>query len=631
MGKNLISIDNLHKEFPSKVICERESLGIFENEKIGILGVNGCGKTTFLKILDGSEAPDSGNITLRKGTTCTYLPQIPILDPDSTIYQHIYNSDHPEFRLLRKYYRNLYLLEIKPTPKLEEEHKNLMKQIESQNAWRIEIKAKSYLTKLGFDDIYQKISTLSGGQRRRVDLARVLMDQPDILLLDEPTNHLDIDTIEWFQNYLANYNGSVIFVTHDRYFLDAVTDKIMEIDAGKIRFYKGNYSYYIKQKEMEKIDKQRKEIRRKSQLKKELKWLKRGAKARTSKPKDHVDRVKELLDKSYLTETKDLDISFQTKRMGKTILNLKSLGKKFGEKILFENFSHNFQKMERIGILGANGCGKTSLLKIITGELKQSSGSLKVGVNTSFSYFKQHIKEFDDDQQVIDYIKDQAENIRTKDGALHSADEMLQRFLFSKKQQQNKIGTLSGGEKKRLYLLRSLMFGSNFIIMDEPTNDLDIKTLEILEDYLDAFKGCILIVSHDRYFLDRTIDHLFIFEDNKIVKFPGNYSDYLLVKRFQDNEKKNNLQQKSSYKKNKTLNKLSYNETRELKIIEKEIPALEENLRKLDSKIENDAAELSASDFDEITKKQQNIRDKLDGLERRWLELSEKKERLENH
>ena len=625
MTKNIISIKNLKKEFSEKIICENETFGIHEKDKIGLIGINGCGKTTLLKMLVGIESADEGTITFRKDITTGYLPQIPQLNPELSIYEQIYFSEKKEFHLIRKYYKILDELKSHQS-KLNEEYQKLIKEMDAQNVWEIEIKAKSILSKLGFKDISQKIKILSGGQKRRVDLARVLMDDPDVLFLDEPTNHLDIDTIEWLQEYFRNYNGIIVFITHDRYFLDAVANKIMEIEKGKIRFYYGNYSYYLKKKEMESIDLQRKEIRRTSQLKKELKWLQRGAKARTSKPKDHLDRVKELIDKSYLTNDSELDISFVNKRMGKTILEIHNVAKSY-EKELFKNFSHIFQKNERIGIIGANGCGKTTLLKMITNEIKPDAGKIKAGMNTHFSYFKQDAGDFSKNKTVIEYIREFADNIRTSDGVLHSASEMLQKFLFDKKMQQNKISSLSGGEKKRLYLLRSLMFGSNFIILDEPTNDLDIKTLEILEDYLDAFKGCILVVSHDRFFLDRVVDYLFIFEQDRIVKFPGNYSDYLLVKRFREektkiqNTKKTKLL-KTKIQKEKTT-KLSYNEKRELEFLENEIEELEDRKIQLEKKIENEASSLSHLDFKSITDELKKIEDKLNKSSERWLELEE--------
>ncbi|MCK5050967.1 MAG: ABC-F family ATP-binding cassette domain-containing protein [Candidatus Cloacimonetes bacterium] len=626
MSKNIISIEELNKSFAEKLICKNSSFGIFKNEKIGLVGINGCGKSTLLKLLVGIEPADSGKITFRKNIRTGYLPQIPQLDPQKTIYEEIYFSDHPQFDLLRKYYRILNKLETEPTKALEEEHHRIIKEIEINDAWKIEVKAKSILDKFGFSDINLKISTLSGGQKRRIDLARVLMDEPDVLLLDEPTNHLDIDTIEWFQDYLSNYKGTIIFVTHDRYFLDAVSDKIIEMENGKINFFKGNYSYYLRKKEQLDIDVQRKETRRKAQLKKELKWLRRGARARTSKPKDHLHRVKELIDKSYLSENQDLDISFKTKRLGKTILEIRNISKQYDDKILFSNFNHNFQKLERIGIIGLNGCGKTTLLRCIMEEIEPDNGSIKIGVNTSFSYFQQYIDELDINQTVLGYIQSFAHNIRTADGILHSASEMLQRFLFDGKMQQSKLENLSGGEKKRLYLLRSLMFGNNFIILDEPTNDLDIRTLEILEDYLDAFKGCIIVVSHDRYFLDRVTDYLFVFDDDRIIKFPGNYSDFLLVKKYRDEEKKKKKKKLENKKQKikKVSSKLNFKEKREIKLIEKEMGNIEDKISTLNGRIENEASILSPADFREITNELEELKVRLDEHEFRWLELDEK-------
>lgn len=628
MNKNIVSVKNLHKEFPGKIICENETFGIFEGDKIGILGVNGCGKTTFLKMLTQLEFPDSGEIVFRNDIKISYLPQIPELNPQFTIYEQIYFSDEKEFKLLREYHKLSEKLEKNYSAELEKKRQFLIKQIDAADGWDIERKAKSFLNKLGFENLSLKIETLSGGEKRRIDLARVLMNKPDLLILDEPTNHLDIETIEWLQEYLSDYSGTIIFVTHDRYFLDVVSNKIMNMENGKIRFYKGNYSFYLRQKELELTDLQRKETRRTAQLKKEMKWLQRGARARTSKPKNHIERVKELLSKSYLTADNELDISFQTKRMGKTILELHNVGKEFRGKQLFRNFSHIFQKNERIGIIGANGCGKTTLLKLITGEEKPSSGNIKVGKNTHFAYYKQQQENFPKNASILDYIRDFSENIRTEDGNLHSASEMLRKFLFDKKMQQNKISSLSGGEKKRLYLLRSLMFGSNFIILDEPTNDLDIRTLEILEDYLDAFKGCLLIVSHDRFFLDRVVDYLFIFEDNEIIKFPGNYSDYLLVKRFRNEEKKEKRLRKSAVSKprKKETKKLSFNEKRELDQIEKNISELEERKSELENKIETEAANLSHTEFAEISSELEKIEKNLNKLTERWLELEEKNE-----
>ena len=628
MSKNIISIEKLTKSFAEKVICQDASFGIHENEKIGLIGINGCGKSTFLKMLTDKEPLDSGSIIYRSNTKIGYLPQIPELDNDLTVYQQIYYSNNPKYRLLRRYHQ----LEDKmkksniDLPELVTEQQRLMTEIEAKQVWDIEVKAKKFLDILGFSDLNINTGILSGGQKRRLDLARVLMDDPDILILDEPTNHLDVDIIEWLQEYLLNYKGIIIFVTHDRYFLDAVSNRVMEMENGKIRFYDGNYGYYLQKKEFDLLDSERKETRRQAQLKKEIKWLHRGAKARTSKPKNHIDRVKELIDKSYLVSNAELEIAFASKRMGKTILELKNVSKSYDDMHLFTGFSHVFQKLERIGVIGTNGCGKTTLLRLITSEETPDKGSLKIGLNTKFSYFRQENHEFKPEQKVLDYIKDYAENIRTQDGVLHSASEMLQKFLFDGKMQQSKLKSLSGGEKKRLYLLSSLMFGANFIILDEPTNDLDIKTLEILEDYLDAFKGCIITVSHDRYFLDRVVDFLFVFTDKGIIKFPGNYSDYLLVKRFQNDEiqeaKALENQQLHLQKKAEKPKRIGYLQLREMEEIENKIEQLELDKKKLQEQILKNAATMKPADFKENSQKHETIDQELCELEERWLDLS---------
>ena len=621
MKKNIFSCETVSKAFAEKIICTKQSFGIHEHDKIGLIGINGCGKSTLLKMLHGIEPIDEGTITLRNEIKVNYLPQIPDLNPENTVMEELYFSNQEDFKRLRKYYQKLKELEHGRSS--QQEIDDIIRTIDAADGWKIENTARSYLSKLGLEEENKPISQLSGGQKRKLDLVRVLMDEADVLLLDEPTNHLDIESIEWLQDFLANFGGTIIFITHDRYFLDVVSTKIMEISQGNIRFYEGNYSFYLRKKEMEQIDLERKETRRQAQLKKEIKWLQRGAKARTSKPKNHLDRVRELIDKSYLTNDSELNISFQTKRLGKTILELKKVSKQYDSKVLFKDFQHIFQKKERIGLIGPNGCGKTTLLKVITQEIEATNGFVKKGLHTKFAYFRQDQEDFDGDKSVLQYIQDYANYIRTKDGVLHSSREMLERFLFDGKMQQSKLRSLSGGERKRLYLLRSLMFGSNFIILDEPTNDLDIKTLEILEDYLDAFDGCLLVVSHDRYFLDRTVDYLFVFEKKGIRKFPGNYSDYLLVKRYYEEEKVEKKNTKPV--KNKT-NKLSYNEKRELQNLEKRLEDIEKQLNFLHTKIEKEAATLTSDDFTKVTEEMSDFEQEKEKLETRWLELSEKEE-----
>ncbi len=621
MSKIILSVENLSKAFAEKTICHNATFGIHEGDKIGLIGINGCGKTTLLKMIAGKEPVDTGNIILRNEMRIGYLPQIPELNPELTVEEQILSAHYEPLQLLKRYYE---LTSNTADASGNEEAAQLLLRIQSSNAWEAELKAKQYLTKLGFTDLTQKIAHLSGGQKRRVDLARVMMEEPEVLLLDEPTNHLDIDTIEWLQDFLESYAGVVIFVTHDRYFLDAVCTRILEIENGLFRFYQGNYSAYIEQKEQQLIDLQRKETRRTSQLKREMQWLRRGARARSTKPKNHIDRVKELLSKSYLTTDAQMDISFSSKRLGKTILDMRNVSKSYGSP-LFQGFNHTFQKLERIGIIGPNGCGKTTLLRLITDEEKADEGTIQVGINTHFAYFRQDPAHFDESQTVLEYITQQAEQIRTEDGILRSASEMLQRFLFDGKMQQSKISSLSGGERRRLYLLRALMFGSNFIVLDEPTNDLDIKTLEILEEFLDAFRGCLVVVSHDRFFLDRVTDYLFIFEESGIRKFPGNYSDYLLVKRYQEEEKKEEaIRIKTRQKTSKT--KLNFNELRELAYIEKEMEQHRTEQEQLARRLLQDASSLKAEDYANISRRQAVLETTMEKLELRWLELEEKRE-----
>ncbi len=584
MNEVLLTLEDVSCLYGERTILQGISLGIHTSEKIGIVGINGSGKTSLLHIISGLIKPATGTVTSRKNLKVCLLEQDPQYHPAVSVLQHTYPL---------------------------------------QGEITDEFHYKSILSRLGINNYNEKMGELSGGQRRKADLARVLAADPDLLLLDEPTNHLDLETIEWLQNYLVNNSIAVIFVTHDRYFLDAVATKIIEIERTRLYTYEGNYSAYIKGKLIRATASQRKEIRRQAQLKKELDWLNRGAKARTSKPKDHIDRVKELLSKSYLISHQDLDISFQIDRLGKTILELHKLSKSYSGKALFTGIEHNFQNMERIGIIGPNGCGKTTLLKIIVGEEKPDCGTVKTGVNTHFAYYKQDEDSFDPNLTVYDYIAQFAEVIKTAEGNKVTATEMLKRFLFDGKMQQMKLSALSGGERKRLYLLKALMFGANFIIMDEPTNDLDIRTLEILEDYLDAFKGCLLIVSHDRFFLDRTVDYLFIFQNGKLRKFAGNYSDYLLVQHY---EQENTTEKKETVDKHpkRTLKGLTYNEQRELARIEKEIETTENQLLELDNKLNDFSGALTPNDYTQISISLQELENIHQKLLTRWLELSDK-------
>ncbi|MDD2332276.1 MAG: ABC-F family ATP-binding cassette domain-containing protein [Candidatus Cloacimonetes bacterium] len=578
----IISLEQVQMSIGERILFTPFSLGVHALDKIGLIGINGCGKTTLLRLLSKHIEPDGGNIIYRNDLKVVYLPQEPIFNPESTIVQHVQANSDTELH-----------------------------------------QAEAIIDKLGLDLPNKQMKYLSGGQKRKADLARVLVQDADFIILDEPTNHLDLDTIEWLQNTLYEMKKTLIFVTHDRYFLDAVCNRIIEIDKQNLHSYTGSYSDFVKAKLFREMDNARKETRRKAQLKKELDWLSRGAKARTSKPKNHIDRVKELISKSYLIANAELDISFQTERLGKTILEMHKISKSYPGQDLFTEFDHNFQPLERIGIIGANGCGKTTMLKIILGEDEPNSGYIKVGVNTHFAYYKQDEDSFDPNLSVYDYVAQYAEVIKTKDGTKFTATEMLNRFLFDGKMQQMKLSALSGGERKRLYLLKSLMFGANFIILDEPTNDLDIRTLEILEDYLDAFDGCLIVVSHDRFFLDRTIDYLFCFEHNKIRKFSGNYSDYLLVKRYQIEETEEKVKLKVLRPKREKTG-LTFNETRELGKLEQDIDLIEKRITGLEDRLDRESHLLNHEDYHNISTELETLNIQHTKLFERWADLSEK-------
>jgi ATP-binding cassette subfamily F protein uup len=590
----LISVEEVSKHIAGRVLFEPVSFGIHQTDRIGLVGVNGSGKSTLIKILALLEPATTGEITYRKHISMGYLPQIPDLNYNLDVLSQV----------------------LSETDFKKAEH------------WEIEHKAKAILTRLKLTDFDKPVALLSGGQKRKVDLARVLLKKPDVLLLDEPTNHLDLDTIEWLQDYLSAYHGAVLLITHDRYFLDAICNRVLEIEAQKIHIYDGGYADFVEGQIIRQTDSERKEIRRHAQLKKELDWLKRGARARTSKPKNHVDRVKELLSKSYLISNQDLSISFQTKRLGKTILELHNLSKAYDEKPLFTEIDHHFQAKDRIGIIGPNGCGKTTLLRLMTGEEKPDKGSVKIGVNTHFAYYKQDQENLNAKVSVLDYVNQFADVIKTADGQKFSASEMLQRFLFDGKMQQMKVSALSGGEKKRLHLLVSLMFGSNFMILDEPTNDLDIRTLEILEDYLDAYHGCIVVVSHDRYFLDRVVDHIFIFENGSIRKFAGNYSDYLLVRRFQaeEAEEKENAGtgHKETSRQTKSDHALTWKEKQEMLALEKEIEQSETELEKQEVLLKDNSGTLSFTDYKRIGDRITDLKAGISKALQRWSELAER-------
>ena len=548
---NLLTAEKISRNFTDKVVLNQVSLGINKNDKIGVIGVNGTGKSTLLKILAGKEEPDEGRVVKGNDVRIEYLAQTPEFDDKYTVLENVIKSH---------------------------EH--------ASDGWNVEGEAKVMLGKLGITDWNEKPSNLSGGQRKRAALVRTLLTPADILILDEPTNHLDNAMAEWLEDYLNRFNGAFIMITHDRYFLDKVTNKIVEIDKGNLYTYETNYSGFLELKlEREEMELAT-ERKKKALYRQDLAWIMRGARARSTKQKAHIQRFEELRDREKIEEVKNVEITALASRLGKKTIELKDICKAFDEKILIKDFSYIFLKTDRIGIVGGNGAGKSTLLKIVTGIEQADSGSIEIGPTVKIGYFSQECEKMNGKQKVIDYIKEVAEYIETSEGSA-SASQMLERFLFTGAMQYSLIEKLSGGERRRLYLLKILMEAPNVLILDEPTNDLDIQTLRILEDYLDTFPGIVITVSHDRYFLDRVVRRIFAFEGNgEIRQYEGGFTDYWLKTREKektavqrDTEVVAEKKTKKNYNKNREKKlKFTYAEQKEFETIDEDIATLEEQL-----------------------------------------------------
>ena len=558
---NILSLENITHSYTERKLFDNTSFYLHEGEKVGVIGINGTGKSTLLKIMAGLEVPDEGEVIKASNMMIHYLPQNPRFNDEDTVLESVQNMIH--------------------------HHAN-------ENEL---VKAKSMMTRLGITDFEQKTGELSGGQRKRLALVSVLITPCDILILDEPTNHLDSEMAQWLENQLKAFKGALVMVTHDRYFLDSVTNRIIELDKGKIYSYDEKYSGFLQRKAEREDSVKASERKRQSILRKEIEWMQRGARARSTKQKAHIKRYEDLKNQKGIETEDKIELSSIKSRMGKTTIELENICKAYGENVLIKDFSYNFLKGDRVGFVGKNGCGKTTLMKIIDGRVKPDSGIVNIGQTIKIGYYTQEIENDKDagiaymnpDDKVIDYIKNTAEFVRTQEG-LVSASVMLERFLFPSSQQYSKIEKLSGGEKRRLNLLRVLMEAPNVLILDEPTNDLDIETMTILEDYLDSFDGIVITVSHDRYFLDRVVRRIFSFEGNGVIKqYEGGYTDYYNKKqeevehtKEQEKPASKGRQEKTVYKsKNKKL-KFSYNEQREYDTIEDDIGKLEKKLEKLD-------------------------------------------------
>ena len=573
---NILSLENITHSYTERKLFDEASFYLHEGEKVGIIGINGTGKSTLLKIMAGLEIPDEGQVIKAANMMIHYLPQNPIFNEEDTVLESVQNMIH--------------------------HHAN-----EDEL-----VKAKAMMTRLGITDFEQKTSELSGGQRKRLALVSVLITPCDILILDEPTNHLDSEMAEWLENQLRGFRGALVMVTHDRYFLDSVTNRIIELDKGKIYSYNEKYSGFLERKAEREASAKASERKRQSILRKEIEWMQRGARARSTKQKAHIQRYENLKNQKGIVQDEKIELSSIKSRMGKTTIELENISKAYDCKVLINDFSYNFLKGDRVGFVGKNGCGKTTLMKIIDGRIEPDSGSVNIGQTIKIGYYTQELENnkeagiayMNPDDRVIDYIKNTAEFVRTEEG-LVSASVMLERFLFEPSQQYSKIEKLSGGEKRRLNLLRVLMEAPNVLILDEPTNDLDIETMTILEDYLDSFDGIVITVSHDRYFVDRVVRRIFSFEENGVIdQYEGGYTDYINRKKEKGLLEENALlktksssagksdsdkTEKEEYKiRNKKL-KFSYNEQREYETIEDDIAKLEEKIEKLDGEIVKNA------------------------------------------
>ncbi len=529
----LLTVEGLEKKYGLKHLFEDVSFGIDDRDKIGIIGANGSGKSTLLKILAGVETPDKGKVMVANQKKIAYLPQDSPYNPDDTVLEAILKSSDKAMALIYEYELVCKELETRHSedPSLIEKMSRLAHELDVCGAWELESNAKMVLGKLGLYDLTALMGTLSGGQRKRVALAHALVVPSDGLILDEPTNHLDADSVEWLENYIRRYQGAVLLITHDRYFLDRVATRMIEMDGRTAVTYTGGYSSYLVQKAEQEEQAIRDDRKRSALVRQELDWMRGGCKARTTKQKARMLRAESLVYAPKKEKAKELEIGFGSGRLGDKIIEFHQVSKSYGDKLLLQSFEYHLQKGDRIGIIGPNGSGKTTLFDMITGRVKPDSGHIDLGKTVNIGYYDQQSRGLDDSKRVIEYIQEHAEQIKTKDGMVFSASKMLERFLFAPSTQYSYIKTLSGGERRRLYLLKQLIDAPNVLLLDEPTNDLDIPTLRVLEDYLDTYKGCLLVVSHDRYFLDRTVEYIFAFEENGLIRrYPGNYTVYLDLK-----------------------------------------------------------------------------------------------------
>jgi ATP-binding cassette subfamily F protein uup len=620
---NYLSVENISKSYGERILFQDISFGINKDQKVAFVAKNGTGKTSILNIIAGLDVPDSGQIVTRKDVSIAYLAQNDILNPDLTIEETIFATDNIILSVINKYEKALKNLDD------TEAYQNAFELMEQYNAWDFETQYTQILSKLKLDDLTLKISTLSGGQKKRLSLAIVLISKPDFLILDEPTNHLDLEMIEWLESFFAKEKITLFMVTHDRYFLERVCNEILELDEGKIYRYKGNYSYYLEKKEERIQLEQVTTDKAKNLFKKELDWMRRQPKARTTKSKSRIDdfyQIKEKASQRRLDHKVQLEINME--RLGSKVLELHKLFKSYGDKKILDGFDYIFKRGERIGIIGKNGTGKSSFLNIITQENEVDGGKVVVGETVKFGYYTQSGINIKEGQKVIEVVKEFGEFIPLTKGRKISASQLLERFLFDKKKQYDFVEKLSGGEQKRLYLCAVLIQNPNFLILDEPTNDLDVVTLNVLENFLLDYPGNLLVVSHDRYFMDKIVDALFVFRGEGIVEnFPGNYSDF---RAYDSSDSDENIDDKpveivvEKTETKATKNPLTFNEKREFGALEVEIERLQKRKAIIENQFLN--VEIATDDISKKSKELQEIINEIEVKEERWFELSMKQE-----
>ncbi|AOM83709.1 ABC-F family ATP-binding cassette domain-containing protein [Salisediminibacterium beveridgei] len=621
----ILQCNEITKTFGEKVLFDKISFSIGERERIGLIGVNGTGKSTLLKTIAGIEGKEHGSFEHAGNFSIEYMPQDPEFPEGVSVLDIVFGGEMPIIQAMRHYEMVLAALEADPSDeKLQRDLVKAQERMDRENAWDANTQAKTILSKLGITTYTKEAVTLSGGQKKRVAIARSLIQPVDLLLLDEPTNHLDNLTIEWLEGFLSNYPGALMLITHDRYFLNRVTEVIFELDHGRLFRYEGNYEAFLEKRAERELNEAAQEDKRQNLLRREIAWLKRGAKARTTKQKARKQRIETIQENKPVEKDGELDFAIGSVRLGKKVIELENVSKEMDGKLLFSELNELIVRGDRVGMIGPNGIGKSTLLNIIAGRHEPDNGTIDIGETVRIGYYTQDHDTMDEDLRMIDYIKETAEAVKTIHGELITAEQMLERFLFTRPTQRTHIRRLSGGERRRLYLLKVLMEEPNVLFLDEPTNDLDTTTLSILEDYLDQFPGVVITVSHDRYFLDRVVDRLLVFKgDGQVSRYQGSYSDWLDEEKKQQKAANEQAKQEADKKKNsekKPKQKLSYREQEEWKTIEDRIMTIEEELEAV-----SDAIDSCGSDFDkarELYEKQQQLETDLENAMNRWEELS---------